>query len=157
MVTHIPTPTGIPAPVPAAAPTTPERGALARTLARCYLRYVSAVWRGDPTAARFAEWIDAFWTHDLPQPPADVPDAISPHGGAGHGISWFEGDNEVLGYVNGVGSGYRVPFSAIPSATPPGSTDPCWRNQTAPAASREAGADPNLETTPWSAAVLTER
>ncbi len=128
MISHTRRPVGTRLPVSAAAgsPRTPK-GAQARSLARCYLRYVSALWRGDPTATRFATWIDSFWTIDLPPAPADVPDAISPHGGAGHGISWFECDNEILGYVNGVGTGYRVPIAAVSGATPLATTDPCWR------------------------------
>ena len=81
---------------------------------------------------RFADWIDAFWTSDMPAAPADLPDAISPHGGAGHGISWFEGEAEILGYVNGLGTGYRVPLSAVTGATPLAATDPCWRTHGVP-------------------------
>lgn len=128
MITHTPRPVSVQASAPApAGPATAPRGTHARSLARCYLRYVSAVWRGDPSAARFAGWIDTFWTVDLPPVPAAMPDAISPHGGAGHGISWFERDNEILGYINGVGTGYRIPIADVAGATPLAATDPCWR------------------------------
>ena len=92
-------------PVPLAAesnvPTTtemlPASGAAARALARCYLRYVSAVWRGDVTLAAFAAWLDAYWDREIPPVPASMPDAISPHGGGGHGICWFETADEYPG------------------------------------------------------------
>jgi hypothetical protein len=100
-------------------PTPPAADAAARALARGYLRYVSALWRGERHAAAFAAWLDRFWCADLPPTPDRVPDAISPHGGGGHGIAWFGATDEVRGYVRGVSGGYRVPLAAIAGVVPP--------------------------------------
>lgn len=96
----------------------PAAGAAARALARGYLRYVSALWRGERHAAAFASWLDRFWCAALPPAPARLPDAISPHGGAGHGIAWFGTVDEVRGYVSGASGGYRVPLTAIAGVVP---------------------------------------
>jgi hypothetical protein len=91
----------------------PASGSAARILARCYLRYVSALWRGDESAAAFAGWLDTFWQAEMPSASEAVPAAISPHGGAGHGICWFETRDEILGYVGGATGGYRLPLGAV--------------------------------------------
>jgi hypothetical protein len=113
------------------APTTtemlPASGAAARALARCYLRYVSAVWRGDVTLAAFAAWLDAYWDRELPPVPASMPDAISPHGGGGHGICWFETADEIRGYVSGTTGGFRVPLGAVRHAEELAPPDTGWR------------------------------
>lgn len=79
---------------------------------------MSALWRGERHAAAFAAWLDRFWCADLPLAPARVPDAISPHGGAGHGIAWFGAADEVRGYITGASGGYRVPLAAIAEVVP---------------------------------------
>lgn len=99
-------------------PMTPEAGPAARALARGYLHYVSALWRGERNAADFAIWLDRFWCADLPPSPARVPDAISPHGGGGHGIAWFGTTDEVRGYISGIHGGYRVPLAAVAGVVP---------------------------------------
>ena len=97
-------------------PLAPARADLdaARGLARGYLRYVSSVWRGDPAGQPFAAALDRYWVARLPPAPAPCPAAISPHGGAGHGIGWFAVAGEVLGYIAGAEGGYRVPLVAVP-------------------------------------------
>ena len=109
-------------------PNLPTAGSAARALARCYLRYVSALWRGDDAAAAFASWIDQFWSAALPPIPQTMPDEISPHGGAGHGISWFQTADAILGYVGAASGGYRVPLSALHHAEEMAPRDTGWRN-----------------------------
>jgi hypothetical protein len=95
-------------PVPAAT------GAEARDLALGFLRYASAFWRGDACASVFPLRLGAYWHPELPPAPAATPDAVSPHGGGGRGILWYETGDEVLGYVPGGHGGYRVPAAAVP-------------------------------------------
>jgi hypothetical protein len=95
-------------PVPAAT------GAEARALALGYLRYASASWRGDEGASVFPRRLGAYWHPELQPAPAMTPDAVSPHGGGGRGIHWYEIGDEVLGFVPGGHGGYRVPAEAIP-------------------------------------------
>ena len=94
-------------------PVAPVRGRFAAELALGYLRYASACWRGDNNAP-FARLMDACWRPELPPAPAAAPDAVSPHGGGGRGIAWYEACGEVRGYVPGKRGGYRVPLRAIP-------------------------------------------
>ena len=103
-------PTALPA-LPHAAPLA---GLAARTLALGYLRYASARWRGDACASAFPLRLSAFWRSELPRVPMMAPDAISPHGGAGLGIAWYQTGNDVLGFVPGSRGGFQVPVSAIP-------------------------------------------
>lgn len=91
----------------------PGTGMAARRLAHAYLRFVSALWRGDPEAAAFEAWLDGWWCQALPTAPAGPPDARSPHGGGGRGIRWYEAAGEVRGYVPGTAGGYRVPRAAL--------------------------------------------
>ncbi len=49
----------------------------------------------------------------MPPTPTTEPDACSPHGAGGRGISWFEKGGEVLGYIPGRRCGYRIPVKAI--------------------------------------------
>jgi hypothetical protein len=96
-------------------------------LALSYQRWASACWRGDTLAPVFATQLSAYWRPALPPKPTSRPDAISPHGGGGRGIHWYQTDDEVLGYVPGAAGGYQVPVSAIPQLvrcthTPPGRT-----------------------------------
>jgi hypothetical protein len=89
-------------------------GAEARALALGYLRYTSASWRGDDRASIFPLRLGAYWQPELPPAPAATPDAVSPHGGGGRGIQWYETGGEVLGYVTGGHGGYRIPAEAVP-------------------------------------------
>jgi hypothetical protein len=98
--------------VTASAPAAP--GAAARALALGYLRYASASWRGDEQAPVFPLRLGAYWHPELPAAPAATPHAVSPHGGGGRGIRWYEAGDEVLGYVPGEHGGYRVPAATVP-------------------------------------------
>ena len=89
-------------------------GAEARALALAYLRSLSAAWRGDARAAVFPLRLSAYRRGELPAAPKTVPDAISPHGGAGRGMAWYQAGDDVLGNVPGSDGGYRVPISAVP-------------------------------------------
>lgn len=88
-------------------------GQEARDLALACLRYESACWRGEPAHA-FAMRLGSFWRPELPPTPTTEPDAFSPHGAGGRGISWFERSGEVLGYIAGRRCGYRMPVAAVP-------------------------------------------
>jgi len=83
-------------------------------LALSYQRWASACWRGDTLAPVFATQLSAYWRPALPPMPAGRADAISPHGGGGRGIYWYQTDEEVLGYVPGAAGGYQVPVTTIP-------------------------------------------
>ncbi|MGH6959686.1 MAG: hypothetical protein ACREE7_04310, partial [Dongiaceae bacterium] len=58
--------------------------------------------------------LGAYWRPELPPAPEAAPDAVSPHGGGGRGIEWYQTDHDVLGYVPGRGGGYQVPVQEIP-------------------------------------------
>ena len=95
--------------------TAPGRpGDAARALALGYLRYASACWRGEAAGCVFGTRLDAYRRGDLPTRPAAMPHAVSPHGGGGRGIHWYELGSEVVGFVPGCRGGYRVPVDAIP-------------------------------------------
>jgi len=89
-------------------------GDAARALALGYMRYASACWRGDAAANVFGTRLGAYRRGDLPLRPAAMPHAVSPHGGGGRGIHWYELGGEVVGFVPGCPGGYRVPVDAIP-------------------------------------------
>jgi hypothetical protein len=99
--------------VPAMPRAEPDSAA-ARTLALAFLRYISACWRGEAGASKFATRLGAYWRGELPVLPRRAPDAFSPHGAAGRGIAWYVTADAVLGYVPGRDSGYRVPIGAVP-------------------------------------------
>jgi hypothetical protein len=101
-------------PMPSLRVVTPVVGGAAQSLARAYLRFASAYWRGDAAGSSFADHLDVYWRSELPAAPGQTPDAISPHGGGGRGIQWYEVDGEVHGHVPGSLGGYRVPVNAIP-------------------------------------------
>lgn len=106
-------PIPIPIPITSAAARCPLAGAEARALALGYLRYVSALWRGDARAAIFPLRLGAYWRSDLPHVPVAAPDAVSPHGGGGRGIEWYQSGGDVIGYVPGGCGGYRVLVAAV--------------------------------------------
>jgi hypothetical protein len=87
-------------------------GQEARDLALACLRYESACWRGE-SARDFAMRLGSYWKPQMPPAPMTEPDAVSPHGAGGRGISWFEKSGEILGYIAGRRSGYRIPVTAI--------------------------------------------
>ncbi len=100
-----------------AAPSVPlssQPGDAARALALGYMRYASACWRGDEAANVFGTRLSAYRRGDLPTRPAAKPYAVSPHGGGGRGIHWYELGEEVVGFVPGCRGGYQVPVDAIP-------------------------------------------
>jgi hypothetical protein len=100
-------------PVPAVEGRAPEAQD-ARDLALGYLRYASACWRGDAVTAAFAAGLGAFWRRAMPPVPASPPDVVSPHGGGGRGICWYQRGGEILGYVPGAPGGYVVPVADVP-------------------------------------------
>ncbi len=92
-------------------------------LARAYDQYVSALWRGDADVASFRAWLGAHW-HDGPAPqPAASPIAISPCGGGGRGICWYETATTILGCVPDAGGYYAVPINAVPPPFGPSPAD----------------------------------
>ena len=50
--------------------------AVAQLMASAWSAYYAALWRGDPTASDFAEWLAAFWESSLARPDG-IPDARS--------------------------------------------------------------------------------
>jgi hypothetical protein len=87
-------------------------GQEARDMALACLRYESACWRGE-SAHEFAMRLGSYWRPELPPAPTTEQAAYSPHGGGGRGISWFEKSGEILGYIAGRRSGYRIPATAV--------------------------------------------
>jgi hypothetical protein len=88
----------------------PQVGKTARALADRYLRSISASWCGEPGGQAFERALARCWSPELPPVPKRSPDAVSPHGAGGRGISWYEVGRDVLGYVPMVRGGYRVPI-----------------------------------------------
>ena len=91
----------------------------ARKLACLYDQYVAAIRRGDAEIAdAFADWLGAFWD-DGPPEPGVPPTAVSLLGGIGRGVSWYETEETVLGYVRGwTRRGcYQIPIAALAPAS----------------------------------------
>ena len=86
--------------------------AVARFMASAWSAYYAALWRGDPTASSFAEWLANFWEPSLERP-VGTPDARSALAAGGRGIEWFERDGWVHGVVPGQTGGYLLPCVAI--------------------------------------------
>jgi hypothetical protein len=84
----------------------------ARVMAGAWSAYHTALWRGDPAASVFAEWLAGFWETSLERPNG-TPDAWSAPAGDGRGIEWFERDGWVFGIVSGHSGGYLLPRVAI--------------------------------------------
>ena len=108
-----------------AAPVQPATGKDACALALGYLRWASACWRDDGPDPAFATRLGAYWRPVLPPMPAGEADAVSPHGGGGRGIHWYQTDAEVFGYIPGAGGGYQVPRAAIPQLMRCAPIGPC--------------------------------
>ncbi len=88
------------------------RAAGARLMARAWAAYLEALWRGDPAASGFAEWLATFWEPALDRPDG-APDARSALVGDGRSIEWFERDDWVFGVIPDSDGGYLVPRVSI--------------------------------------------
>lgn len=103
--------------------TLPQQFAAARAvrgaagLARAYDERAWAAWRGEPGGTAFGDWLARWWQPDLAPPPGP-PAALSPLGGGGRGLAWYDTDGAVVGVVPGVGGGYRVPVGTVPPLLP---------------------------------------
>ena len=84
----------------------------ARVMASAWAGHFLALWRGDPAASAFAEWLAGFWEPSLVRPDA-APDAHSPFAADWRGIDWFERDGWVSGHIPGRQGGYLLPRMAI--------------------------------------------
>jgi hypothetical protein len=84
----------------------------AQVMASAWTGCVVALWRGDPLASAFAEWLASFWEPSLQRPEGE-PDAQSPFAAGGLGIDWFERDGWVSGHIPGQEGGYLLPRLAI--------------------------------------------
>jgi hypothetical protein len=91
-------------------PRSETRGA--RLIARAWSAYYTALWRGDPAASEFAEWLAGFWEPSLGRP-GGTPDAHSALATDGRDIEWFEQDGWVYGVVTGTDGGYLLQYMAI--------------------------------------------
>lgn len=78
-------------------------------IADAYLDEVTAFWLGTSWRRPFADWLAGCWQAAMPPRPDRPAIVISPHGGGGRGIVWYEVDGAVLGYIPGVPSGYQLP------------------------------------------------
>jgi hypothetical protein len=99
--------------------------ATARLMASAWSANYAALWRGDPAASDFAEWLAGFWESSLERPDG-IPDARSALAAGGRGIEWFERDGWVYGFVPGHSGGYLLPQVAI--------LEHLWPRSMAPAA-----------------------
>ena len=84
----------------------------ARLIAGAWSTCYAALWRGDPAASEFAEWLAGFWEPSLERPDG-APDARSALAAEGRGIEWFERGGLVYGVVPGHSGGYLLPRVAI--------------------------------------------
>ena len=84
----------------------------ARLMAHAWAAYHAALWRGDPAASSFAEWLAEFWVPVLDRPDG-MPEARSALAADRCGIEWFERDDWVFGVIPGSDGGYLVPRVAI--------------------------------------------
>jgi hypothetical protein len=84
----------------------------ARLMASAWSAYYAALWRGDPAASDFAEWLADFWEPSLERPDGTLA-ARSALAAGGRGIEWFERDGWVYGVVPGQTGGYLLPRVAI--------------------------------------------
>jgi hypothetical protein len=85
----------------------------AADLARAYDDRVAAAWRGEPGGPAFGDRLAGWWRLAL-MPPPGPPAAVSPHGGGGRGLRWYDTRSSIVGVVPGMVGGDRVPVGAIP-------------------------------------------
>ena len=81
--------------------------ASARLIASAWSSHFAALWRGNPAASDFAEWLAGFWEPSLERL-GGAPDAQSALAADGRGIEWFERDGWVFGFVPGFSGGYLL-------------------------------------------------
>ena len=93
-------------------PFPPSDTAVARLMANAWSAYYAALWRGDPAASGFAEWLAGFWEPNLQRPDGN-PDARSALAAGGRGIEWFERDGWIYGVIPEFAGGYLLPCVAI--------------------------------------------
>lgn len=84
----------------------------ARVMSDAWTQYSIALWRGNPAASAFAEWLADFWEPSLDRP-AGRADAHSQYPLAGGTIDWFERDGWVSGHIPGQAGGYLLPRAVI--------------------------------------------
>jgi hypothetical protein len=86
--------------------------ATARLMTTAWSANYAALWRGDPAASDFAEWLAGFWEPSLERPDGTLA-ARSALAAGGRGIEWFERDGWVYGFIPGRKGGYLLPRVAI--------------------------------------------
>ena len=101
-----------------AEPTDESSGGPARALAHAYQQAIGAYWRGESELESVDKLLGGTQILRAPSMPPWTPDAFSPHGAGGRGISWYAIGGEVVGYAPGLSGRYRVPLSAIPPLPP---------------------------------------
>jgi hypothetical protein len=84
----------------------------ARLMAGAWSAFNTALWRGDPAVAAFAEWLAGFWEPSLERPDG-APEVRSALAAGGRHVEWFERDGWVYGVVPGQSGGYLLPRVAI--------------------------------------------
>ena len=89
-----------------------SENAVARLMASAWSAYYAAIWRGDPTASDFAEWLAGFWEPSLERPDGTPATRMALAAG-GRGIDWFERDGWVYGFIPDHSGGYLLPRVAI--------------------------------------------
>jgi hypothetical protein len=93
-------------------PFPPSEAMEARLMASAWAAYNAALWRGDPVASAFAEWLAGFWESSLERPDG-TPNALTMLAAGGRSIAWFARDGWVFGIVPGHDGGYLLPRAAI--------------------------------------------
>lgn len=84
----------------------------ARIMAQAWTEAYVALWRGEPAAAAFAEWLAAFWVEHLPNPDGSA-DAASLYAMVEGEIEWYDRDGFVTGHLPGQRGGYRLPRELV--------------------------------------------
>jgi hypothetical protein len=90
-------------------------GCTACEISNIYSASISAYWRGQRRQSDFEHWLAGCWRSTLPAQPDRPADSVSPHGGGGRGIHWYESPQAVIGHVPGVTGGYWIPTGSIPA------------------------------------------
>ncbi|MCA9877411.1 MAG: hypothetical protein KC442_06510 [Thermomicrobiales bacterium] len=84
----------------------------ARIMAQAWTEAYVALWRGEPSAASFAEWLAGFWVDSLPQPAGNA-DATSVSTTGSGEVAWYDRDGFVTGCLPGQAGGYRLPRELV--------------------------------------------